>query len=126
MSATEVLKRLEQAITSHDLDGMVDCYTEDYRSDLPLHPQRSFVGRENVRRTWTGLFEHVPDLVAEVLRSVENGDELWSEWEIRGTTRDGQRFLTRGVVILWVDGTRITSTRFYLDNVDPENPDTTS
>jgi ketosteroid isomerase-like protein len=120
---TDVLRRMETAMSAHDLDALADCFTEDFRSELPIHPGRSFTGREHMRSNWAGLFAHVPDLAATVLQSVTDGDQVWSEWEIGGTTVDGERYLSRGVAILRLAGARIASVRFYLDNVDADIAD---
>jgi ketosteroid isomerase-like protein len=120
--STDILERMERAMTTHDLDGLFDCYVEDFRSEHPIHPQRSFVGREQVRTNWKGLFAHVPDLVATVLQSVVAGDQIWSEWEMSGRTVDAGPYLVRGVAILQLREGRVASTRFYLDNVDAPEP----
>jgi ketosteroid isomerase-like protein len=106
------------AMNIQDLDALSDCFAEDFRSEVPLHPERSFTGRARMRSNWAGLFQHVPDLAAQVLRSVADGEQVWSEWEIRGTTVAGKRYLSRGVAIMQTRGDRITSVRFYLDDVD--------
>jgi ketosteroid isomerase-like protein len=123
MSATETLERMLQAINSHDIDAMVGCFADDYRCEMPLHPSRSFVGNDHVRQNWTGLFRRVPDIEARVLRSVEDGDTLWSEWEMIGTTTDGADFRVGGVAILRVEDDRFAWARFYLDPVDGEPTD---
>jgi ketosteroid isomerase-like protein len=122
---TNVLRRMEKAMNAHDLDALVDCFTEDLRSDLPLHPARSFTGRDGVRRNWAGLFAHIPGLAARVLQSAADGDQVWSEWEIGGTTVNGEQYLSRGVAILQLRGERIASVRFYLDDVDTKTADPT-
>jgi hypothetical protein len=43
---------------------------------------------------------------------------VWSEWEMRGTRRDGQPHLLRGVVIFGVEGDQATWARFYLEPVE--------
>jgi ketosteroid isomerase-like protein len=116
--STDVLQRMEKAMNSHDLDALTECFTEDFHSEHPIHPTRTFTGRARMRSNWAGLFARVPDLAATVLQSVADGDQVWSEWEIGGTTVDGEQYLTRGVVILRPHGKRIASTRFYLDDVD--------
>lgn len=118
VSGTEILQRMEKAMNAHDLDEFVDCFTEDFVSELPLHPQRNFVGRETVRKNWGGLFAHVPDLVGTVLQSVVDGDQIWSEWEIRGNTQAGVPYLARGAAIHGLRDGRLASVRFYLDNVE--------
>ncbi|WP_051744697.1 nuclear transport factor 2 family protein [Streptomyces yerevanensis] len=118
VSGTEILQRMEKAMNAHDLDAFVDCFTEDFVSELPLHPQRNFVGRETVRKNWGGLFAHVPDLVGTVLQSVVDDDQIWSEWEIRGNTQTGMPYLARGAAIHRLRDGKLASVRFYLDNVE--------
>jgi ketosteroid isomerase-like protein len=118
MSSAEVLDRMQQAMTAHDLEALVACFAEDYNCEMPMHPALSFVGRDNVRRNWTGLFAHVPDLKASVLRSAHDRDLLWSEWEMTGTTVAGAGYLARGVAILRVEDGQVAWARFYLDPVD--------
>jgi hypothetical protein len=49
---------------------------------------------------WTDLVGRVPDIEARVLRSVEEGDTLWSDWEMMGTIADGVDLRAGGVAIL--------------------------
>ena len=112
-----VLARLERATNAHDLNALVACFAPDYRNDTPAHPERSFSGGEQVRRNWEQIFAFVPDLTANVLRSVVNGDEVWSEWEHRGTRPDGSAHVMRGVVIFGTGHGVVTSARFYLEPV---------
>jgi ketosteroid isomerase-like protein len=116
-AAAGVLARLERATNAHDLNALVACFAEDYRNDTPAHPERSFTGREQVRRNWEQIFAFIPDLVANLLRSAVHGDEVWSEWEHRGTRRDGSAHVMRGVVIFGVDNGLLTWARFYLEPV---------
>jgi ketosteroid isomerase-like protein len=109
---------MERAMNAHDLDEFVDCFAEDFVSEHPIHPQRSFVGNEHVRKNWAGIFAHVPDLSATVLQSVVDGDQVWSEWDIHGNTRDGEVYRTPGVAILRLRDEKIASVRFYLDYVE--------
>ena len=115
--AAGVLARLERATNAHDVDAMVACFAPDYRNDTPAHPERSFTGREQVRRNWEQIFAAIPDLTANVLRSAVHGNEAWSEWEHRGTRRDGSVHLMRGVVIFGVADGLLTWARFYLEPV---------
>jgi ketosteroid isomerase-like protein len=123
--AAAALTRLERATNAHDVDALVACFAPDYRNDTPAHPERSFTGREQVRRNWEQIFAAIPDITAKVLRSAVNGDEAWSEWEHRGTRRDGSAHLMRGVVIFGTANGVLTWARFYLEPVqeDDENAD---
>ncbi len=120
-----VLARLCAATVAHDLDGVVACFAVDYRNETPAHPERGFTGRDQVRTNWSRIFAMIPDLTAQVLGSVVDGDSVWSEWEHRGTRLDGGRHVMRGVIIFAVDGDEISSARFYLEPVDErsENAD---
>jgi hypothetical protein len=62
-----VVQRLRDAINEHDLERVVDCFAEDYRNETPVHPSRSFVGAEQVRRNWTQILGGLPDLRAELV-----------------------------------------------------------
>ena len=45
-------------------------------------------------------------------------DRVWSEWEMRGTRRDGAAHLMRGVIIFGVRDERAAWARFFLEPVD--------
>ena len=115
--AAGVLARLERATNAHDVNAVVACFAPDYRNDTPAHPERSFTGREQVRRNWEQIFAAVPDITATVLRSVVDGNEVWSEWEHRGSRRDGSAHVMRGVVIFGVASGLLIWARFYLEPV---------
>lgn len=115
--AAAVLARLERATNAHDLNALVACFAPDYRNDTPAHPERSFSGRDQVRRNWQQIFTAIPDLTATVLRSAVSGTEVWSEWEHRGTRPDGSTHLMRGVTIFGVANEHLTWARFYLEPV---------
>jgi ketosteroid isomerase-like protein len=112
-----MVKRLTDAVNTHDLDALTRCFAEDYRNETPVHPARGFRGRAQVRRNWEQIFAGVPDITAEV-HSIADSDTVWSEWEMRGTRRDGSPHLMRGVVIFGVEGNEATWARFYLEPVE--------
>ena len=116
-AGVSVLGRLVRATNAHDIDAIVACFGSGYRNDTPAHPSRSFVGREQVRRNWEQILGFVPDLHAEVLRLSAQDAVLWSEWEHRGTRRDGTPHLMRGVIIFGVEDDAIAWARFYLEPV---------
>jgi ketosteroid isomerase-like protein len=113
-----VLERINRATSDHDVEALVACFTDDYESIWPLHPERTFTGTDQVRRNWTQIFASVPDVRTEIIDSVVSGDDAWAEWEFAGDRVDGAPFLMRGVVIVHVEGDRATRSRFYLEPVD--------
>ena len=115
-----IVARLERAANAHDLEAVVACFASDYRNETPAHPERGFTGRDQVRRNWEQIFAAIPDITTRLLRSAVNADETWTEWEHRGTRRDGSAHLMRGVVIFGVGDGRLTWARFYLEPVQEE------
>jgi hypothetical protein len=115
---TDVLARLLEAQNRHDLDAFVACFDPDYRSEQPVHPDRAFVGDEQVRGNWAEIFAAVPDFRAELLRSAHQGDIRWAEWHWSGTRVDGTRLDMRGVTIFGIGEDRIGWGRLYLEDVE--------
>src|SRR4051794_21552088 len=121
-----MVERLREATNAHDLEALVDCFTEDYGNETPVHPSRNFQGRAQVRTNWEQIFGGVPDIQASVLATAVDGDTIWSEWEMRGTRRDGAAHLMRGVIIFRVRDEQAASARFFLEPVDPGATDATA
>ncbi|HYI34789.1 MAG TPA: nuclear transport factor 2 family protein [Glaciibacter sp.] len=117
-SVSNLLGRLVDATNTHDVDGIVQCFAEDYVNETPAHPLRGFRGREQVRRNWTRILAAVPDLRVELLKSTVDGNTAWTEWEHRGTRLDGSVHLLRGVVIFTVSAGLLARVRFYLEEVE--------
>lgn len=113
-----LVDRLVKATNDHDIDALVACFALDYENETPVHPGRGFVGREQVRRNWEQIFAFVPDVRAEVLGLVVDGDTAWSEWEMTGTRRDGTAHCMRGVILFGVRDGVAGWARFYLEPVD--------
>jgi ketosteroid isomerase-like protein len=119
----ETVERLIRATNAHDVDGVVSCFAEDYALEAPLHPARSFRGREQVRRNWTQIFGAVPDIVARLVRAAVEGDTVWTEWEMSGTRRDQTPHLMRGVFIFGIAGDQVHWGRMFLEPVDDSQAD---
>ena len=120
IAAIELLVR---ATNAHDLEGIVSCFADDYTLDAPIHPARSFRGKEQVRRNWTQILGAVRDISVRILRSTCDGGTVWSEWEMAGTRRDGGAHLMCGVFIFGVSEGLVRWGRMFLEPVDPAGPD---
>jgi ketosteroid isomerase-like protein len=120
-----VSERLRQAMNSHDLDSHVACFHDDYRSEQPVHPARTFTGREQVRENWSKLYASIPDFRAELLRLAVVGEEEWGEWIWRGTKEDGTPLEEWGVTIMGIRDGRIAWGRLYLEETEREGADIT-
>jgi ketosteroid isomerase-like protein len=58
-----------------------------------------------------------------VIAAAVHGDQVWTEWEMRGTRRDGAPHAMAGVVIFTVDDDHIAAARFYLEPVESTSGD---
>jgi len=113
-----MIQRLVAATNAHDLDALVDCFTPDYRNETPVHPERNFAGREQVRLNWEQMFHFVPDISVRVPRCCTDGDTIWSEWEMAGTRRDGSAHHMAGVILFGLRHRQASWARFYLEPVE--------
>jgi ketosteroid isomerase-like protein len=118
-----VIDRLTAAQNAHDLEGMLACFQEDYRSEQPLFPARTFTGIEQVRANWSAVLEAIPDFHADVLRSAADGDTGFAEVHWTGTKADGTPLDERGVIVLGMRDDRVAWGRLYVDEVDREGPE---
>ncbi|WP_433555977.1 nuclear transport factor 2 family protein [Pseudonocardia xinjiangensis] len=121
-ASTDPIDRLHAAINSHDAQQVADCFTTDYRSELPHRPAESFTGSARVFANWTAIFDRLPDLRATVLRRAVSGSEMWSEWEMVGTGPGGAPAFMCGPVVMTTRDGRINWTRFYLSPVPSTLP----
>ena len=112
-----LLEQLQQALNAHNLEAFVACFAPDYQSAQPIHPERAFQGAEQVRKNWTKIFQDVPDIHAELLRSAVDGDTVWAEWHWFGTNHDGGQFNVCGVTIMGVQADQIMWGRLYMEPV---------
>src|SRR3954449_11185362 len=74
-----VMDRLTAAQNAHDLEALLACFHEDYRSEQPQFPARTFQGIGQVRANWSALLGAMPDFHAEVVRSAVDGDTVFAE-----------------------------------------------
>ena len=116
--AREIFRRFVAAQNAHDIDAFVSCFAPDYSSEQPVHPDRAFVGSDQVRKNWTAMFAGVPDFRAELLDTATERSTVWGEFEWHGTKSDGSRLHSRGVIIGTVRDGRLAAARLYMSDVE--------
>jgi ketosteroid isomerase-like protein len=116
-----LIGQLRSAINRHDLDAFLECFDEAYESEQPLDPERSFRGREGVRRNWSANLARVPDLRWDLLDASFTADAAWCEWRWHGNRAEGGRFDMQGVVIYGVEAGRIVRGRLYMRDAPRKN-----
>ena len=118
-----LMDRLTAAQNAHDLEAMLACFHEDYRSEQPLFPARTFQGVDQVCANWSALLDAMPDFHAEVLRSAVDGEIVFVEVHWTGTKVDGTPLEERGVIVMGTRDDRISWGRLYVDEVEREGAD---
>jgi ketosteroid isomerase-like protein len=120
----ELTNRLRSAMNAHDLDAFVACFADDYHSEQPAHPSRTFSGSDKVRENWAGVFSGIPDFSAEVLSAAvtDDGVEI-GEWQWSGTHTDGSVFAMRGAIVIGTADHRIVWGRLYMEVVEQDGVD---
>jgi ketosteroid isomerase-like protein len=113
-----VAAALANAMNAGDIEAFVSLFSEDYDSRQPVHPDRDFRGREQVRANWSAVFSGVPDFRAELVASAADADTAWTEWRWDGTHNDGSRLEMAGVIVLGVQRGSITWARLYVEPVE--------
>lgn len=113
-----VAQRLCEAMNAHDIEALVACFAEDYRSEQPAHPNRGFGGRDQVRANWTMIFTGVPNFTAQLVRAGGGEDVEWSEWYWTGDRADGNRLEMAGVIVMGLRDGRIATGSLYMEPVE--------
>jgi ketosteroid isomerase-like protein len=122
LSLIGAIERIREATNLHDLDALAACFTPDYQSTFPVHPDRAFHGRDQLRSNWAQIFHAVPDIHTELLRWATDDATIWAEWEWTGTLASGGPFLHRGVTIHGVDQGQTQWVRLYMEPVREGGP----
>lgn len=105
-------------MNARDIEAFVECFEEEYESEQPVHPDRAFRGRDQVRSNWSAIFDGVPDFTAELIATSTDGDTEWSEWRWRGTQSDGTPLDMAGVIVGGVRDGRLSWARLYVEPVE--------
>jgi len=66
---------------------------------------------------WQAMFDGIPDFHTELIRSVQDGETVWTEWHWTGSGRDGEPFEMRGISLFEVQQEQIVAGRLYLEDV---------
>ena len=99
--STDTMKQLLQAFNRHDLDAIMEYFSEDCSFDFPRGPEpwgQRFVGKSQVREALAGRFRGIPDVhYGDDKHWISaDGDRGVSEWTLTGTTTNGTKLEVRG------------------------------
>ena len=116
---TETLEKILDAFNRHDLDAIMEFFSEDCSFDFPRGPEpwgQRFVGKGEVRKALSGRFKGIPDVHYGDDRHwiSSDGNMGVSEWTLTGTSTSGQKLKVVGCD-LWEfqDGMVIRKNSFW-------------
>lgn len=95
----ETLKQMLEAFNRHDLDAIMNFFSDDCSFDFPRGPEtwgQRFIGKDQVRGALAGRFKDIPDVHYGDDRHWVAGDRGVSEWTLTGTTASGVVVKVRG------------------------------
>lgn len=97
----ETLKQILDAFNRHDLDAIMEFFSDDCSFDFPRGPEpwgQRFIGKVQVREALASRFKGIPDVhYGEDRHWISlNGDMGVSEWTLTGTTTSGLSVKVRG------------------------------
>ena len=118
MDLNALLLKLAGAFNTHDIESLIECFDENYYSEQPVHPDRTFQGREQVKKNWASNFNEMSDFSTQLLSYAMMNNSIWAEWEWQGTRQDKSMLLMRGVTIMSVENGKIKWGRLYVEPVE--------
>jgi hypothetical protein len=118
MDTQSLVFKLKDALNAHDIASFSDCFHENYYSEQPAHPERTFHGREIAVNNWAANFRELPDFTADLLDYAFSENAFWAEWDWKGTRADHSRLHLRGITIFGVDEGRIRWGKLYVEPVE--------
>ena len=98
---TDTMKQVLDAFNRHDLDAIMEYFSDDCSFDFPRGPEawgQRFTGKAQVREALAGRFRGIPDVHYgdDVHWISAEGDRGVSEWTLTGTTTAGVKLEVRG------------------------------
>jgi len=112
--AKRVMHDLVAAISSHDVERIASCFTEDcVYEDVAFGEVMR--GREAVKAGYSNLYTAVPDFKLEIVSLFIAGDWVGSEWVMTGSSTTDKSISTRGASISEVQGGKVKRNSDYYD-----------
>lgn len=114
----ETLKQALEAFNRHDLDAIMEYFSEDCSFDFPRGPEpwgQRFTGKAQVREGLAGRFKGIPDVHYGEDRHwiAADGTKGVSEWTLTGTTTSGISLKVRGCDLWEFDQGKVTRKDSY-------------
>jgi len=103
----------------HDVDFLMTFMADDCVFETSAGPEaagKRYVGREQVREGFAGVFRRFPDVHFGGARHFVSGDRGLSEWLFTATGTDGRKIEVTGCDVFTFKGSKIAVKNSYLKN----------
>ena len=120
----EALKQILDAFNRHDLDAIMEFFSDDCSFDFPRGPEswgQRFIGKAQVREALAGRFKGIPDVHYGEDRHwiSSDGNMGVSEWTLTGTTTSGISIKVRGCDLWEFHNGKVWRKNSYWKIVEP-------
>ena len=120
----ETLKQILEEFNRHDLDAIMEFFSDDCSFDFPRGPEswgQRFIGKAQVREALAGRFKGIPDVhYGEDRHWISaDGNMGVSEWTLTGTTTAGLSVKARGCDLWEFRNGKVTRKDSYWKIVEP-------
>ena len=120
----ETLKKILEAFNRHDLDAIMEFFSDDCSFDFPRGPEpwgQRFIGKAQVREALAGRFKGILDVhYGEDRHWISaDGNMGVSEWTLTGTTTTGVGLKVRGCDLWEFHNGKVTRKNSYWKIVEP-------
>ena len=120
----DTLKHVLDAFNRHDLDAIMEHFSDDCSLDFPRGPEpwgQRFIGKAQVREGLASRFKGIPDVHYGDDRHwiSDDGTKAVSEWMLTGTTTSGIKLKVRGCDLWEFRDGKITRKNSYWKIIEP-------
>jgi steroid delta-isomerase-like uncharacterized protein len=120
----ETLKQILDAFNRHDLDAIMEFFSDDCSMDFPRGPEpwgKRLTGKTQVREALAGRFQGIPDVHYGEDRHwiSSDGNRGVSEWTLTGTTTSGTAVKVRGCDLWEFRNGKVSRKDSYWKIVEP-------
>jgi len=120
----ETLEQILEAFNRHDLDAIMEFFSDDCSFDFPRGPEswgQRFMGKAKVREALAGRFKGIPDVhYGEDRHWISaDGNMGVSEWTLTGTTTSHLRVKVRGCDLWEFHNGKVNRKDSYWKIVEP-------
>jgi steroid delta-isomerase-like uncharacterized protein len=120
----ETLKQILEAFNRHDLDAIMEFFSDDCSFDSPIGPEyygKRSIGKAQVREALAGRFKGIPDVHYGEDRHwiSSDGSMGLSQWTLSGTATSGLSIKVRGCDLWEFHNGKVSRKDSYWKIVEP-------